>query len=313
MKNKGVVIIILNLLEDCKGNYFSNPKMFLFETNSLNFKINYEIMNTIKANSPNLGITARSGICVLYYSPAEENWFNVDVYVNKSQINVLMSHMINEGDTYKVLIYGPILSNLNKLTVEINDNFYSKIIDNWFVDELSFFGGISTFGIGCTTVGTMFSNILSRKLGLKTNNISFNQRNYLKSVYNFLIDHIKDIPHSEFIILELDYYNQDDEIVKKYLKYIVKFLKMKCDFLIGWITIPPNKSYKIDNIYELLHDEINNKDIIIEDLSFLYDEKYYEMCTFGFNFINDTGNIFIFKNLKETMEELKNGVYKFNK
>lgn len=296
--------MILNLLEKCEGNDYSNPKVFMFETNAKNFKINYKLINIISGNFPHVGITAREGICVLYFSPQEKIWLNVDVYTRKESVNVLMTHMINEGETYQIMIYGPILSELSELKVEIDNQYDSKIIQPLDSNRnVGFFGGIHSFGIGCTTVGTMFSNILGRKQNLNTHQITFNDRNYLEHIYNFFKSS-ENIPYFDICILELDYYNQDDEIVEKYLKDVVTLIKAHCDVLIGWFVISPKKEYKYENIDKILYEEISNGDIIIENYSWLYDEEYYDMCTFGYHFINDTGNIMIFKRLQIRLEEL---------
>ena len=71
------------------------------------------------------------------------------------------------------------------------------------------------------------------------------------------------------------------------------------------------------------------RDITILDLSFIYDEEFSEMCTHSKNFINDTGNIMIYKklfdqinqngeepaksNLNEKLRGLRNGIFKFNR
>lgn len=299
--------MILDLLNECDENNYSNPQCFIFETNASHFKINYNLINSIQGNFPHVGITARAGICVLYFSPIEKTWLNVDVYTRNSSIDVLMSHMVEEGQTYKIMIYGPILSDLNLLHVEIPEGCSSRII-NSPKNSMSIFGGVHSFGIGCTTVGLMFSNILGRKLNYNVNHITFNERNYLKFLYNQL-NNFESIPHSSIGILELDYYNQDDNIVENYLKDVVTILNEKCDILIGWAAIHPNKSYKINNIYEILSDEINNGTLIFENYSSMYVGENYDMCTFGFHFINDAGNILIFKNLQKKLGELNHGIF----
>lgn len=301
--------MILNLLEECMCNEFSNPQIFLFETDAQSFKIDYNIINPIKGNFPHVGITAREGICVLYFSPVEKTWLNLDVYTRRSPVEVLMSHMVEKGFKYQVMIYGPILSEIETLKIELPDDSHSKVINPDFNMEVSFFGGVHSFGIGCTTVGTMFSNILGRKLDLKTNQITFNNKDYLKYLYGFLTTE-ENIPYSNVGILELDYYNQDDVIVEEYLKDVVYLIKEHCDILIGWFSIHPNKNYKKDNIYAILNDEIKNNLLVIEDYSHLYNSNNYEMCTFGFHFINDAGNILIFKKLEKELGVLFDGISK---
>ncbi|MFM5882144.1 hypothetical protein [Methanobrevibacter gottschalkii] len=295
--------MILNLLENSNRNDYSNTNCFVFETNAQNFKINYSIKDVIHGNFPHVGITAREGICVLYFSPIKKTWLNVDVYTRSSSVNVLMSHMVEKGQNYKIMIYGPILSKLNSLYIEISDDYYAKIINEYGNLNVSIFGGIHSFGIGCTTVGLMFSNILGRKLNLKINNISFNEQNYLLSLNKFLKKSKFNI-HYNVGIVELDYYNQSDDVVEKNLRNVVHCINECCDIVIGWFSIPKPKKYKKDKIYEILSDEIEKGIIIIEDCSFLYDGENYEMCTFGNNFINDAGNVLIFKRLQKILGEL---------
>ena len=62
-----------------------------------------------------------------------------------------------------------------------------------------------------------------------------------------------------------------------------------------------NKHEKLEKIKDKFS---NDKKIKILDLSFIYDEEYSEMCTHSKNFINDTGNIMIYKQLKQNIEEI---------
>ena len=160
-----------------------------------------------------------------------------------------------------------------------------------------------SFGIGCTACGVMFSNILGRKFNYNVQNISFNKKNFLKNTYECFKKY--EHPKSELTILELDYTLQNDEIFNKYIKKVIKQIKSKTKYLICWYAIPQSEEKKHEKIKKLMKKYSKNKSIEILDLSFIYDEEYSEMCTYSKNFINDTGNILIYKKLEETIKKIE--------
>ena len=184
-----------------------------------------------------------------------------------------MKHIVEKDEEYEILIYMPILSEINQFIIESPENYKIKYQKNEKNKTLLIAGGMHSFGIGCTACGVMFSNILGRKFNYNVQNISFNKKNFLKNTYECFKKY--EHPKSELTILELDYTLQNDEIFNK---YIIKKLMKKYS---------------------------KNKRIEILDLSFIYDEEYSEMCTYGKNFINDMGNILIYKKLEETIKKIE--------
>ena len=219
-----------------------------------------------------------------------------------------MKYMIKENEEYNILIYGPILSEVSQLTIETPKNYEIEYLNNVKDKTILIAGGIHSFGIGCTACGVMFPNILGRKLKCNIKNISFNERNYLKNTYEFLKKN--KLKKTELSILELDYLQQDDEVFNKYIEKVIKKLKEKSNFLICWYSIPQIARSKHKFIEIIKNKYSNNKKIKILDLSYIYEDEYSEMCTHSINYINDTGNIMIYKKLEETIK--KNNLIKNN-
>lgn len=322
------VKIILDLFQE-SVNDSSQPHnyIFKFEADVQRFKIHYQIKNKLSGNYPHMGVTAREGIHVLYRITGTKQWFNVDAYTSRnSPITVNMKYLAKTDQSYEILIYGPALSEIDFLKIEIEDESDIKILNNDFSNDILVVGGIHSLGIGCTASGVMFSNILSRRFNKQFENISFNENNFLKIIYEKIDDY--NLEKYNTIILELDYIKQDNEIFDKYSKKVIKKLKSKCDNLICWYTIPKSEE-KYSKLNEFSDKYSKKRNISFLDLSFIYNEEFSEMCTHSKNYINDTGNIMIYKKLFEEINQnnnenknnsfnekirgLKNGIFKFNR
>ena len=291
-------------------SYLKNPPYFRFSSNAHEFTIRYEMSNIIDGNFPHVGISARQGFNILYKK--DNKWFNVDLYTRESPKVINMSKMIkNFDEDYEILIYGPLLSTVNHFSIEVQDSNNINFIDVDEKQKVLIVGGVHSFGIGCTSQGVMFSNILGRKFDFEINNLTFNNRNYLKDVSLFL-ENDSSLPFYEYIILELDYFNQDDDIVSDYLLKIIEKLLNHCNFLIGWSSISFNKSYKIKNLNKLLYDNKYDERIVICDFSDLFNKNNIDQCASSSYFINDTGNIFLYKKLSKIIRGIENGIFEFD-
>lgn len=278
------------ILEFNEQNFLRNPPCFRFITDSPEFNIKYEIGNIISGEFPNVGVTAREGLTILYKKDA--NWLNIDTYVRNPNRTIDMRPMINAGEEYEVLIYGPILATIKKLWVTVPNSKNIRLIDN-NSSNILIVGGIHSFGIGCTTTGVMFSNLLGRKLNYDIQHLTYNSNNFLRDVFLFL--NSNHLPKYDYIIMELDYFNQDDYFVSEYLLEIVNILRNQCTVFIGWSSIPKSKSYKNKKINDLLIDKLEDNSFLFDFSDIYYD--YSEICTLNDYFINDSGNIVIFKKL----------------
>lgn len=270
-------------------------KCYILKTNSLNFKIFYQINHTPKGNYPHIGIGAREGLCILYRRSKDDYWRNLDIYVRSNEISVNLSKYVPKNKFYELLIYCPILTQLDIISISIpNEDTINEISFN---KNMLIAGGIHSYGVGCTTTGLMFSNILSRMLEYNVKNISVYENNFIKNILKSL----EDIEEKyDLGILELDFVNQEEEYVTKYLKNVISAMEKKCDKLICWWTIPNSKKSKIQKLSNII-ESISNSKIEFIDMSCLYDDEYKQYCTSSDNFLNDTGNIFIFKKFSKVL------------
>lgn len=251
-----------------------------------------------------MGITAREGIHILYRCQNIKNWFNVDAFSsNNTPILINMNYLIKNNEKYEILIYEPILSQINDLIIDIPENHQIQFLEYKHEKTILIAGGVNSFGIGCTVCGVMFPNILGRKLNYNIQNISFNESNYLENTFDYFKNNKH--PNVDISILELNHILQDDEIFEKYIKKVIKQLKSKSKYLICWYCLPKTADNKRAKVEKIIKKYLNNKKIEILDLSFIYDEKYSEMCTYNDYFINDTGNILIYKKLRKTIENIE--------
>lgn len=294
--------IIFNLLEnklDC--NNLRNPNIFKFKTNAKSFKINLVISHAVYGNFPHVGVSLREGLTIMYRKPEDKSWLYVDLVTQRFSPEIFMTHYIKEDISYEVLIYGPILTDISELSIEIDDNYFIENSSFDFNKKILVAGGLHSFGIGCTSAGYMFSNILSRKINADVSHLTYNSADYLNLIYNDL----KNLDYKssyDIGILELDYVAQNDEYVEKYLEDVVDILSNKCKLVIGWFSIPLKK-YKKDNILEILDYNVSNKNLIICDINSIYDELK-DICTYSNRFINDSANVVIYEELKKIIVEL---------
>lgn len=321
--------MIWDLYQESLKNKNANVKPFIFKfkTNVERFRIHYQTKNVIAGNYPHIGVTVREGIHVLYRHEGKSQWLNVDAFTSRnSPISVNMKYLASENQFYEILIYGPVLSEVNLLKIELDDTAPISLIEDDISKEILFLGGIHSLGIGCTASGVMFSNILGRKFDKHFQNISFNDRNHLKPIYDYVEE--SDLDNFGTIILELDYIRQDSEILDEYAKRIIRKLKSHCNNLICWYAIPESEAGRHEKLDEFAK-KFSKRNVFVTDLSFIYDAKHSEMCTHSRNYINDTGNIMIYRALSEKIEEirqmpepntlndrlrgLRNGILKFNR
>ena len=319
------VIIILDLFQESMINDNSiKPCIFRFEADVQRFKIHYQNKDEPSGNYPHMGVTAREGLHVMYRITGTTQWLNVDAYTSRnSPITVNMKYLAQAGKTYEILIYGPVLSDIDLLKIEIEDESEITVLDNSISKDIVFLGGIHSLGIGCTASGVMFSNILARRFDKHFQNISFNDINHLKAIH----EKINELDKYDTIILELDYARQDSAVFDKYAKKVIRRLNSKCNKLICWYAVPKSGE-KYSKLTEF-GQKNSKRNVSILDMSFIYDEEYSEMCTHSGNFINDTGNIMIYKKLyeeinrkdektsessfNEKLRGLRNGIFKINK
>lgn len=290
--------MILDLLN--YNNTSLNENIFKFRTNAISFDINYDIEEAVRGNYPQFGLSAREGLLLVYRFVDESNWYNLDAFARGRKVNVNMTHITDGERFYDVIVYGPTLTSLKRLDIEIPDESEGEIVEMNSKRKMMVLGGLNSFGIGCATSGVMFSNILQREFDCEVKKIVFNDANYLDKIHNSLT--YDEIPYVDVAILEIDCSRQSEEYIEKYLDNILTSLGSYAGKIICWLTLPPSKSSKKQKAVKILE----KHDVIFEDLSFLYDSDYEDMCTYSYNFINDSANMFIFRKISENLREILN-------
>lgn len=291
--------MILNLL-DYEDNSL-NSNIYKFRTNAKGFKINFQVQNKIDGDYPHFAISAREGLMILYKFVDEENWYNLEAYARHENPIAPMYQIADGKRFYDVLIYGPNLTSLVELSIEIEDNFEAQIIDSASPRKMMFLGGKNSFGIGCTTSGVFFSNILQRMLDCEVKKFVYNTNDYLSYIHYSLMNE-ENIPDVDVAILEVDCINQNDKIVDNYLKDIIDILKEHCNHIICWLSVPDNEVYKKLKVEKLFE---SDEFITFVDLSCIYND-YNDMCIISNKYLNDSANIMIYKKLRNTISEVTN-------
>jgi len=291
--------MILNLLSDKKS---STHQVFKFKTNARVFKINFDVENIARGYFPHVGLSAQEGLMVLYRNIDGKTWYNVDAYTTRYDTSVNMTHIINEGEEYEVLIYGPILSNLSKLEIALPENTTGTIIRDDNELNILIAGGMYSYGMGCTTTSLMFSNILGRKTNANIDNISFVENDFLKRTYEYLKR--ENFPKYNVGIIEVDNYSQDKILLNEYLIKTINIMKGFCNRIICWYSISNYTEEQKKNLEKLLENEISSNNLELLDISFIFNSENKDLCTFSDKFINDTGNIMIYKEMEEIVVDM---------
>ncbi|RAP53513.1 MAG: hypothetical protein BZ138_00695 [Methanosphaera sp. rholeuAM270] len=302
--------MLLDLLKskDASDNLGYDTSIFKVRLNSQKFKVFYEVEEIQKGYYQQVGVTARYGIMILYKYPDSDTWYNLDSYGRRNAASVNMKkynidkHVPTNGE-YQLMILGPILSQLKTLKIQVPENSTVQLDNELSERKVVIAGGIYSKGIGCTTAGLRFSNILSRNLDLSVMDLTYkNRKSYLKDIHDFYENNI--ISQADVGVLELHYALQDDEIVNEYLKDVIRYMKKQCVHLICWYCLPKTKLYKQAVIYDNLMDELEDDNIEVMDFSFLHDEQHGDMCTASPYFITDAAHVLIYQKLRERIQEV---------
>lgn len=275
-------------------------QVFRFVSDSQKIRINFSISDKITGYFPHVGLPAQEGLTLLFRKTNDEKWYNLESFTERFDTTLFMNHLVSKGESYEVMIYGPILNTLENLEVE---SFDGSILEKRNVStdlNLLIVGGLTSHGIGCTTSGMTFPNILARKMNASVDYATVNDKNYMRKVSDILA---KKDDEYDFGLLEVDYSNQDDEIVKNYLKKVLVLMSSKCKKVVCWSAIPEFKKYKKSYGYHLLK-ELEENNIYWVDYSFLHDDEHADYCTYSGHFINDSGNVIVARKLEERIRSL---------
>lgn len=267
-----------------------------FNIDSPIFSIDFAVSDYLDGNFPQASTKFTDNIQILYR--IKGYWKNYSEMIFSGLNNIDLSAEEFENKNIELLIYFPILANLEKFNLILPENSTFNIISD--KKNVLTAGGVHSFGMGCTAPGTKFSNILSRKLNLDNFNLTFYDRNFLDKINNFF-EETEKIPIFDYGILELDFCNQDDFIVERYIDKVLTNMLNHCKILICWYILPDYCINKKNKLFMHLEPYLNGNNLLFKDFSFLHNNDLSDMCSSSNNFLNDNGNILIYKRLFSEM------------
>lgn len=285
----GVIIILVKINTD-------NENSYRFKINTNRFRIHYKISDIKKSNCPLLGLSAREGIVVLYKHPVKNVWTNIRAFNKNGTANIDLFQCMDNGTFYEIIIYSPLLARLEEVNIEFGDR-YEVVQSDKPNGSILVMGGQKTFGIGCTTAGTTYANIIGRKFNSDVVNVSYLEDNYLEKLNEYMTNNENERRY-DIGILELDYLNNSSI---NELKEIVRAMNSCCEEVIGWYAFTTSDDDKKEIITKGLSDEIDRKLINILDVSTIFNENG-DMCSYNDKHINDAGNVLIYKTLSSTIK-----------
>lgn len=299
----GVNFIIIDLIKESGIRSSEESMSYQFECNAKKFDIIFEISDIVKGLYPHTGITAREGICIMYRLSGTKNWYNINMFFRESQVTIDMSDYVDDSQTYEILIYGPIIAKVSKLQISIPEENTLNITGNNKRRNITVAGGPISFGIGCTTAKSIFANVIERKMEGYVHHITYNNFNYLEDISNYY-ENNDNAPVADIAILEVDYFPQKESNIEEILPKVITMMKQRCKYLIGWYAIPESKSFKKIIANNTIKEYIQNQDIHMLDLSYLYSGEYLDECTYNNFVINDTGHLLIYREIEKEIRRL---------
>jgi len=281
----------------CMGGGVS--KVYSFLSDAPIFELTYEVSGFCAGNYPHIGYLAQKGLSVFYRVFPDGNWKPLDSVVS---LKINMKSMLRKLRMYQVLIYEPLLSKIERIEVSVDQGIIDMVGKP--LRRVFILGGGITYGVGVTAQGLTWSNILCRKSNLEVYNFAVYKDDYLKYLWEHKSIYEGCMKNADLFIIEGDYTFQNDSHTEKYLPLLLdEMRKSKKPILV--YSLISNKDRKA----KLIHLLEENEYVTFVDMAFLYSSDFVDSCTYGKRFINDAGNIEIFKFLNTYLGRLENGVY----
>ena len=252
-----------------------------FFTNSPLFKLEYVITDKKTGNFPHVGVSVREGLSIYYQTPTG-GWRPYDL-VSRGTIYVVdLRQRIENPKKIELMIYGPILSHIETLSVEIEDCYWvEKKISN-SKEHLLILGGKNTFGLGVSSTGLMYSNILRRKKNFIIKRYSTLQTNYLSFLFHCL-EKEAELKKYNKVVLELN-----GNLLESDINFFISYLEQngfsQNDIVLWGIFYKREKHFEEKRIFL--------------NLDYLFDDNHNDENTLSKNFINDAGNVHVYQEVE---------------
>ena len=293
-----------------KGTCKSNSVNIGFISNSPNIEIKYTIVDRRMGEYAHTGITVQYGVSYVYRIIGEEIWHNLDCYCGRESdglISIAMNRYVPQDKFYEIRVYGPVFSYLSDFVISIDEAYEISPVSHE-KKKICFLGGVTTFGAGVTSSALMYTNILQRRYAIEAVNISFYWWNWMDNMKAFLYELLPQIQDCKMFFMECDSPKLSLEVLEHNLKEICEFLlEQTTSKLVLWNQpICNNNNEKkayIENVVNDFCDRYPNR-IVFHNNYYIWKEEQYDEYTNGEEFINDSGNIYIYKMLKSNVEEV---------
>lgn len=280
-----------------------------FYSDAQRFVVKYAVSEIVDGNFPHVGVTAREGIAMLFREHDENfdkhfSWKPVDVLAKDTEVSVNMSHIVQKGKKYEMIMFGPILSCLDQVLFMVENGTYFQLHNPDYKRRLLVIGGQETFGIGVTSTPMMFSNILRRNYCAQVDRISCCNKNFLNNVYEW-VKELGQLSDYDVVICEIDELGQDANTVKEYLEALFHQIS-EAKRVIVWHALDETfwkRRQEIELLIKSISQEHSGFSYL--NLDFLFEPKYVDRCTYSTNFINDAANILIYRALNKELEALQ--------
>lgn len=268
----------------------------VFETSMPLFNLKYLIKNVGSYKTPNIGVTGREGIAVLYKKANENDggWMPVETYSRKYEIQVNLTHMLRVGEKFRVLIYTAMESVVEKICIEIHKNFEFQVIP--LKKQFVWLGGVHTYGVGVSATSMKFSNMIQRRFDSSGETFAYLNSGYLTDIYEAITGKNDECLNSEVVVvLEIFIQNKNEE---ELLKKILRDLLKRCKCVVVWHA--QKEGLTKESVDHILNEFRVDKIIYID-----FDYLFYEMkeqCTITDKNINDAGNALICMKMLEQIQ-----------
>lgn len=298
------------LIRGRKGSCKSNCVQIRLISDAPNISVRSTVDDKFNAELPHTGICAQHGLACSYRICGEDIWHNADCYSGRDttyEVLIELAAVVPAGKKYEAVIYGPIFSYISDMDMMIDYDYTMEPVDRKR-DKVLFIGGPVTYGAGVTSTSMMFSNIFARRYDIEPVNLSYYWWNWMegqREVLNKMENQLKDI---KLIYLECDTPRMSYSIMEENLPKIVEFLLEKTDArIVLWnypvsVALPSNEERQA--FIKNMMDNYETDRLVFCDNYSKWSENDFDMYTYDGCFVNDTGNIWIYKTLEQYMEEL---------
>ena len=282
-----------------------------FITDSPEVKICYSVTPPLTGNYPHVGISAQRGISCSYRRIKEVFWHNIDCFYSRSDNGeaLIQSHRcVENGELYELAVFLPIKCFISGLKIILNDGAAVHTCDSP-KHRITVLGGTVGYGLGVSSTHFLLNNLLARHIPESyVTGVSFNDSE-VWNCYLTSLPYMEEIDHSEIILLESPYPIVDNDDV---VKLVADVLRDLCGKTKGKIILWYKPCYKqvfegwAPIVKKIILDNRLSSRIFLNERFLLNDYRDFDMYMSSVNFVNDSGNIFIMKQIKEMIQEIWN-------